>query len=342
MNSAAQVLPRGPLMIGLPGPELSDEDRALLCDPAVGGVILFERNYRSPRQMRALAGQLRALREPQLLLGVDQEGGRVQRFRAGLTALPAIDVLGRWYAQQPDRACDLAYRHGRVMAAELLDLGIDLSFAPVLDLGRGSTVIGDRAMAGEPTAVARLGAYYIAGMNDAGMAACGKHFPGHGSVLADSHHEVVTDPRSADQLAEDLCPFEALAPKLGAIMMAHVCYPAIDPQPAGFSSVWIGQRLRDRLGYHGAIVSDDLDMIGASMAGDLGERVERALSAGCDLVLVCRPESARDLIARAERNWPAPPAQRLERLQGRAMASLQEQLTVPEFRAWRDSLERLI
>jgi len=333
-------LPLGPLIVGIDGTSLDEATAGMLRHPAVGGVILFSRNYDSPGQLRELCEAIRALRSPRLLLAVDQEGGRVQRFRDGFTPLPPLGVLGRWYATQPDRARDLAYRHGRVMAAEVLGHGVDLSFAPVLDLDRGSSVIGDRAIASDPAVVADLGAHYIAGMHDAGMRCCGKHFPGHGSVGADSHHEVVVDERGLDALEEDLAPFAELAASLDSVMMAHVSYPARDARPAGYSRAWVIDILGERLGFQGPVISDDLDMVGAEAAGPLAERVACALAAGCSAVLVCRPESARGLLDDA-RQWQPPASGTLERLYGRAMASLDEQMLVPEFRAWRDSLRAL-
>lgn len=333
-------LPLGPLIVGIDGTLLDEATAEMLRHPAVGGVILFSRNYDSPDQLRALCEEISALRSPRLLLAVDQEGGRVQRFCDGFTPLPSLAVLGRWYASHPDRARDLAYRHGRVMAAEVLGHGVDLSFAPVLDLDRGSSVIGDRAMASDPAVVADLAAHYIAGMKDAGMRCCGKHFPGHGSVEADSHHEVVVDERDLEAVNEDLAPFAELAASLDSVMMAHVCYPARDSEPAGYSRAWVVDMLKERLGFAGVVISDDLDMAGASPAGSLARRVSKSLAAGCDAVLVCRPGSARELLGGAE-EWAAPAAGTLEALYGRAMASLDEQMLVPEFRAWRDSLRAL-
>lgn len=341
MSDAVLSLPRGPLIVGIDGLALDEATRTQLQHPAVGGVILFARNYQDPEQLSKLTREIKALRDPVLLITVDQEGGRVQRFQDGFTRLPPLAVLGRWYARHPDRACDLAYRHGRVMAAELLDHGLDLSWAPVLDLAGGvSAVIGDRAMAESAQAVAELGAYYIAGMNDAGMAACGKHYPGHGSVAADTHVEAVVDGRDAVAVQRDEAPFKSLAPRLAAVMMAHVSYEAMDPQPAGFSSYWINQRLRRELGFEGVVVSDDLDMVGAAGVGGLPERLNTAFAAGCDVALVCQPASVQSVLSLSI-DWPLPPAERLDRLVGRPMASLEEQLRVPEFRAWRSSLQQL-
>ncbi|QOC21267.1 beta-N-acetylhexosaminidase [Wenzhouxiangella sp. AB-CW3] len=333
-------LPLGPLIVGFDGLRLDDETRDMLRHPSVGGVILFARNFQSPRQLTELTGEIAALRQPRLLITVDQEGGRVQRFRDGFTLLPPLAVLGQWYSSHRQRACDLAYRHGRVMAAELLAHGVDLSWAPVLDLDRGSCVIGDRAMASTPAAVIEIGGWYLAGMRDAGMRTCGKHFPGHGSVEADSHHEVVVDRRSDTALEEDLSTFAGLSDRLDGVMMAHVIYPAVDERPAGFSPAWVRECLRGRLGFDGVVVSDDLDMLGAAPAGTLPGRLQQALAAGCDAVLACRAESARSLLEDAP-PLPAPAAGRLESLYGKAALTLDEQLQVPEFRAWRDSLKLL-
>lgn len=330
----------GPLIVGFDGTELDAATIERLKHPAVGGVILFARNYAEPAQLKALCGALAELRDPRLLITVDQEGGQVQRFREGFTRLPALGTLGRWYRSHPDRARDLAYRHGRIMAAEVLGHGLDLSWAPVLDLDRGSSVIGDRAMAESPDAVADLAGYYIAGMRDAGMAACAKHFPGHGSVVADSHHEVVTDPRPWDALVEDMTPFARLSSKFQAVMMAHVCYTAYDERPAGFSARWIENCLRRQLGFSGLVVSDDLDMAGAATAGGLDQRLIQAFDAGCDLALVCQPASVERLLDQ-DFDWSGPDPDAVAGLYGRAMATLEEQKQVPEFRAWRESLQSI-
>jgi beta-N-acetylhexosaminidase len=335
-----KTLPLGALIIGFEGQSLDEPARQLLSHPCVGGVILFARNFSSTEQLRGLTREIADLRSPRLLITVDQEGGRVQRFRDGFTSLPPLAVLGRWYRSRPDRALDLAYRHGRVMAAELLEYGVDLSWAPVLDLDRGSSVIGDRAISDDPEAVCELAAHYIAGMHDAGMAACAKHFPGHGSVAADSHLEVVTDHRPIEALQADLQPFARLAKQFQAVMMAHVCYPALDAGPAGFSERWIRQRLKKELGFPGLVVSDDLDMAGAAPAGGLEERLGQAFSAGCDLALVCQPASVVELLGR-NLDLPCPDQELLRPLYGKPMASLEEQLTVPEFRAWQSSLKEL-
>lgn len=331
------------LVVGIDGHSLDAASRELLDHPAVVGVILFARNYRDPAQLKALCGETRSLREPRLLICVDQEGGRVQRFRTGFTALPPPGRLGRWYDSHPERALDLAYRHGRVMAAEVLGHGVDLSLAPVLDLDRGSRVIGDRAFAAEPETVVALAGHYLAGMRDAGMKTCGKHFPGHGSVCADTHDEVVTDARDRDGLGDDLAPFEALAGHLDAIMPAHVRYPCVDDAPAGFSPVWIGKLLRGQIGFRGIVISDDLDMRGAGIAGTIEERWRACGAAGCDLALVCEPASAARLAAGIDTAGKGFEAARAaaESLHGRASFSLAEQEQVPEFRAWKNSLNKL-
>lgn len=330
------------LIVGIAGPELQAPERETLAHPAVAGVILFSRNYRDPVQLARLTAGIRALREPRLLVCVDQEGGRVQRFRDGFTLLPPPGALGRWYADRPARALDMAYRHGRVMAAEVLGRGVDLSLAPVLDLDRGSPVIGDRAFGADPDAVAALAGYYLAGMRDAGMKSCGKHFPGHGSVAADTHDEIVTDPRPLDELADDLAPFRALAGQLAAIMPAHVRYPAVAPEPAGFSKRWI-EYLRDDLAFGGVVISDDLDMAGAAAAGDIAARWRQCSAAGCDLALVGRPDSAQALISAIESGPECFGRARAAAaaLAGRAAFTLDEQELVPEFRAWKQSLSRL-
>jgi len=278
------------VMLDLQGLTLNTEEKELLQHPQVGGLILFTRNYKSPEQLENLLQQIRQLKLAHLLVAVDHEGGRVQRFREGFTRLPALAKLGALYQSQPEEAKRLAELAGWLMAIELRAVDIDFSFAPVLDLGNPiSRVIGDRAFSTDPDLIIELSKPYIAGMRKAGMAATGKHFPGHGSIEADSHVDIPVDPRSYEIIVnEDLKPFIALShAELAGIMPAHVIYSEVDPLPAGFSTFWIQQVLRDRLKFNGAIFSDDLSMKGATQLGDMPARAEAALNAGCDMVLVC-------------------------------------------------------
>ena len=287
----------GPLLIGIPGHLLDDLSRQQLQHPAVGGVVLFTRNFHSRDQLESLVSEIRSARTPRLLVCIDQEGGRVQRLRDGFTVLPALGILGKLHGSDAQKALDMAYRHGRVMATEMLACGIDLSFAPVLDLNRGSRIIGDRALSDDPDVVTLLGRAYLAGMHDSGMKTTGKHFPGHGSVLADSHLDDVSDARSLAEIElSDLLPFRELGPDLDALMIAHVVYGQVDELPAGYSKTWLKDFLRGSMAYHGVILSDDLGMHAAMAVGGLQTRTRACLDAGCDLVLVCQPEDVTVLL----------------------------------------------
>ena len=311
----------GPIMLGLEGVGLTPEERELLRHPLVGGVILFARNYASVPQLCALVAAIHDVRDPKLMIAVDHEGGRVQRFRDGFTKLPACALIGKAYDGKHKRGLHLAEKAGWLMAVELRAAGIDFSFAPVLDLRKGiSKVIGDRSFHRDPEIVANLARRYIHGMRRAGMEAVGKHFPGHGSVVEDSHHAVPVDRRSfEDMQLEDLLPFERLITTgLAAVMPAHVIYPAVDERPAGFSPVWLQDILRRQLNFHGTIFSDDICMAGAEVAGNFIDRAHAALLAGCDMVLVCNNRKAViDILDNLEHS-PDPAAQvRLIRMHGR-------------------------
>ncbi len=280
----------GPVMVDLSGIELTTRERILLTHPRLGGVILFAKNYQNLEQLKKLITEIRGAAQKPLLIAVDHEGGRIWQFKEGFTKLPAAKEYGLLYYQDLLKALQLARNAGTVMAAELLDCGIDLSFAPVLDLNKEiSEVIGDRAFDRDPIVVTEVAKAFIEGMNIAGMCATGKHFPGHGSSSLDSHIAQPLDPRSIEELlADDLIPFCRLAPFLGAIMPAHITYPAIDNVPAGFSHRWLQDILRKELKFEGAIISDCLSMQGAAIGGDFVIRAQLALDAGCDMVILCQ------------------------------------------------------
>jgi beta-N-acetylhexosaminidase len=313
-----QSLPLGAVVVDVAGFSLTQEERARLLHPDAGGVILFARNFESRAQLAALCAEIHALRTPALPISVDHEGGRVQRFRTdGFTRLPAMRKLGEWWMQDAMAATRAASQVGYVLAAELRACGVDLSFTPVLDLDYGeSSVIGDRAFHSDARVTALLAKSLMHGLREAGMTSCGKHFPGHGFVVADSHHEIPVDERPfKDIMAADAMPYDWLAETLGAVMPAHVIYTKVDKQPAGFSRKWLQEILRKQLGFDGVIFSDDLSMEGASAAGDIHARAHAALSAGCDQVLVCNaPETADALLARGVAKPDAQSQARIARL----------------------------
>jgi len=315
------------LMIGLAGLELSEGERRQLVAPGVSGVLLFARNFASREQVSALIEAIREVAGEDFLVAVDQEGGLVQRFRDGFTRLPALARIGAVYERNPDEAVRLAEEHAWVMASEMRAIGVDFSFAPVVDLARGNAAIGTRAFHANPAVAAELGQAYVRGMHLGGMAAVLKHFPGHGSVAVDTHKAAAVDPRPLEQIRrEDLHPFaEGIEARVEAVMMAHVVYPAVDAQPAGFSKVWIQQVLRGELGFRGAVISDDISMAAAGAAGGAAARVAAHLDAGCDLVLACFPDVVDEAIA-AVRGRAAAAPERLAALRG-ALGATWEGLT---------------
>ncbi|MDQ8033327.1 MAG: beta-N-acetylhexosaminidase [Bordetella sp.] len=318
-RKAHKHLPPGPVMVDVAGTRLTGEEKTRLRNPLVGGVILFARNFESRAQLTELTQRIHDARGEPLLIAVDHEGGRVQRFREdGFTPLPPMAALGRVWDRDPLAGMRAATEVGYVLAAELRACGVDMSFTPVLDLDYGvSKVIGDRAFHRDPRVVALLARALAQGLAQAGMTACGKHFPGHGFVGADSHHEIPVDPRSLERiLKEDAAPYEWLGDGvIPSVMPAHVIYPKVDKHPAGFSRRWVQDILRTRLRYDGVVFSDDLTMEGASVAGDILARAEAALDAGCDMVLVCnRPDLADELLARLKVVHEPASVERIRRL----------------------------
>ena len=291
------------LVIGIAGKELAANERDWLQHPACAGVILFTRNFASKTQVAELSQSIReAAPRPQLIC-VDQEGGRVQRFREGYAELPPLENFGVLYQRDPSAALKLAADHAWLMASEIRATGVDLSFAPVVDLGRGNRAIGNRAFHAEPAIVAEFTRAYVRGMHSAGMAATLKHFPGHGSVLEDTHFDQAIDPRPLDVLRqEDLLPFVAgIDAGADAVMMAHVSYPAVAPEPAGYSPRWMNEILRGDMRFRGVIFSDDIGMAAAESAGGVAARIDAHLDAGCDVVLVCPPVLVADSLAAMDR-----------------------------------------
>ncbi|HEX4387160.1 MAG TPA: beta-N-acetylhexosaminidase [Steroidobacteraceae bacterium] len=333
----------GPLMIDIAGTALLAEDAELLRHPLVGGVILFARNYAAPAQLAALVRAIHAARSPPLIVAVDQEGGRVQRFHDGFTRLPAARRIGHEYDLDPRAGVALARSLGWLMAAELRAHGVDISFAPCVDLDNGvSEVIGDRSFHGSPEAVAQLAQAWVTGMREAGMAATAKHYPGHGAVVADSHHTLPVDRRPLVDLAPDLTPYRRLiANGLPGVMVAHLLYPAVDSAPASLSSLWIRDVLRGELGFQGVVFADDLSMGGAAAAyGNVLTRARAALSAGCDMLPVCNNRSSVIEVLDGLDVEPQPASSlRLVRLHGRAEPA--DRAALMASAEWRDARARL-
>ncbi len=338
-----------PLMLDLDGIEITPEEKDILKHPYVGAVIFFSRNYESVEQIEQLVKQIRSATDKELLICVDHEGGRVQRFRSEFTELPAIASLSQSADSVHQIKKDMlqtSYQHGWLMAAEVRAVGIDFSFAPVLDINYGvSEVIGDRSFHKDPQVVSQLSKQYIAGMRAAGMASTGKHFPGHGAVTEDSHHEIPVDKRSHEAIwAADIVPFKELASAgMDAVMPAHVIYSDIDDKPAGFSPYWLQQVLREELGFEGVIFSDDLTMEGASVMGGYTERAEAAMDAGCDMILVCNNrEGAIEVLDKAnihlESTNVQQSMQRLKRMKGQPFMNRSALL---DTKKWAEAVEQL-
>lgn len=338
MNSAYML---GPVMFDLAGTALTAEDTEKLLYPAAGGIILFTRNYESPRQLEDLIASIRSVR-PELLMAVDQEGGRVQRFREGFTRLPPAD----WYRKAGETSFELTESAGWQMASELLAVGVDFSFAPVLDVECGiSRVIGDRAFADQPELAGKLALAFKRGMQTAGMAAVGKHFPGHGSVVEDSHFEHPVDRREFNELEErDLVPFKMLINQgLEGIMASHVVYEKMDSNPAGYSSFWLKDILRNRLGFRGAVFTDDLSMAGAKNDGSPAERATRSLESGCDMVVVCNDPAAAGEILESLSKYPMDTqlSDRLKCMIGKKTQTLKQLQASPKWQHNKDQLAQL-
>jgi len=333
----------GPLMVDVAGHELTAEDREVLAHPLVGSVILFTRNYADPEQLARLVEQIHAARSPRLLVATDQEGGLVQRFRSPFTILPAVRLIGHEFDVDKAVGLELARMHGWLMAAELLSCGLDISFAPCVDLDYGlSEVIGDRAFHNKAPVVGELAVAYMHGMRDAGMAATAKHFPGHGAVVADSHQALPVDRRELTDLIEELTPYRRLiANGLPAVMVAHILFPAVDDKPASLSRRWITEVLRGELGFQGAVFADDLSMAGAASYGDIVARATQALNAGCDVLPVCNSRQSVERLLDELEVAPDPASHlRQARLRAHAHRDREQLLGSEQWLRCREALEQ--
>jgi beta-N-acetylhexosaminidase len=336
----------GPVMVDIEGQQLTIDDKLLLANPLVGGVILFSRNYHSLSQLQQLVQSLRAIKKPRLLIAVDQEGGRVQRFKEGFTLLPAMRRFGEIYDDDQKRALQLAKQCGWLMASEVCSTGIDISFAPVLDIDKGiSSVIGDRAFHHHPFVVGKIAQAFTTGMNEAGMLATGKHFPGHGSIAADSHVAMPVDDRSFKEIEiDDLKPFQFMIDAgIQALMMAHVIYSRVDSQPAGFSHFWMKTLLRDQMHFQGAIFSDDLSMEGAVIAGSYPERAKLSLETGCDMILVCNNRQAAWQVVKSLKGYENPASSlRLAHLHHKPSITRETLIKQPRWQQVRELLSQYV
>jgi beta-N-acetylhexosaminidase len=335
----------GPLMVDVAGLGLTPEDRDILRHPLVGSVILFTRNYESPQQLSALTADIRSLRTPPLLIAVDHEGGRVQRFRQGFTALPALRTFGRQYDSDPQAAHDAARSTAWIMAIELRAVGVDFSFAPCVDIDYGlSTVVGDRALHSDAEVIGTLAVAYLAGMRDAGMAGTAKHFPGHGHVVADSHVALPVDRRDFAQIEADMQPYRRLIDnRIAGVLAAHVVFPAVDDRPASLSRKWLKDVLRRQLGFHGCVFADDLSMAGAAAFGGVAERCRLALDAGCDVLPICNDRNAvvAVLAALSRLDIDGASMARLVRMRGRGSPAFSNLVDNAEWRSARQRIAAL-
>jgi beta-N-acetylhexosaminidase len=326
-------LPAGPVVVDVLGTVLTEEDCARIRHPAAGAVILFARNYESPEQLGALTADIERQREPALPVCVDHEGGRVQRFRAGFSAIPPMRSLGKLWDRDRDAAREAGTSIGYIIAAELGAHGVDFSFAPVLDLDYGgSSVIGDRALHFDPAAVGALGACLVRGLAQGGVAAVAKHFPGHGYAEADSHVAVPRDERAFKEiLKKDIAPYPpVIEAGLAAVMPAHVIYPQVDANPAGYSRHWLKNVLRGQLGFKGVIFSDDLSMEGAAVAGGPPQRAHAAIEAGCDMVLLCNNPAGLDELLDSLKDVPLANHEPLERMRKQGGRDLRKSVAYRE------------